>query len=131
MLNLDQKNVLEQSAFWNLYGFLSLIGLREKSNKINGKKNTHFFKIVILRNGTSLRECLSQLCLCLHGCKPKCLCFTYSSSFFLCPRAMSDNNSLLLKFPSLADKLHGPHNCKLYLLISTFILILYGIKIKG
>ena len=28
------KNVLEQSAFWNLYGFLSLNGLREKKNKI-------------------------------------------------------------------------------------------------
>lgn len=81
---LRPKNVLEQSAFWNLYGFIS-DWTEGKSNKINGKKNpTHFFQIVILRNSTSLRKCLSQLCLCLHGCKPKCLCFTYSSSFFLC-----------------------------------------------
>lgn len=34
MWKLDPKNVLEQSAFWNLYGFLSLNGLREKKNKI-------------------------------------------------------------------------------------------------
>ena len=34
MWKLDPKNVLEQSAFWNLYGFLPLNGLREKKNKI-------------------------------------------------------------------------------------------------
>lgn len=129
MLNLDQKNVLWTERILESVWFLSLIGLREKVIKINGKLTASLDSNI---KKWHYRECLSQLCLCLHGCKPKCLCFTYSSSFFLCPRAMSDNNSPpLLKFPSLADKLHGPHNCKLYLLISTFILILYGIKIKG